>query len=181
MDAEMSHGEGRRVLVAGVGNVFLGDDGFGVAVAERLAGVPLPPSVRVADYGIRGVHLAYDILDDRPDTLIIIDALPLEEPPGTLAVMEVDDDGQEAVPAVDGHGLDPRSVLRLVRELGGRLNRVLVVGCRPAVLEESMGLSPAVAQAVDRAAGLVADLARAHAAQPAAPAQTAHRNGVTDA
>lgn len=168
-----------RVLVAGIGNVFLADDGFGVEVARRMARSGPPEGVRVADYGIRGVHLAYDILDDRPDTLIIVDAVPLEEAPGTLAVMEVDHGGdEEAVPAVDGHGLDPRSVLRLVRELGGRLRRVLVVGCRPAVLEESMGLSPAVAEAVDRAVPLVADLARAHVAGPAASAQTARETGM---
>ena len=82
-----------RVLVAGIGNVFLGDDGFGVEVVRRLAAVSLPDGVDVADYGIRGVHLAYDLLDGRYDTVVLVDALPLEEPPGTLAVLEADPAG----------------------------------------------------------------------------------------
>ena len=157
-----------RVLVAGVGNVFLGDDGFGVEVVRRLREVALPERVDVADYGIRGVHLAYDLLDDRFPTVILVDALPLPETPGTLAVIEVDGDDPRWVPgtddlleapAADGHGMDPESVLRLVRGLGGRIPRVLVVGCRPAVLDEGMGLSPPVRAALDEAVRTVARVA----------------------
>ena len=102
-----------RVLVAGIGNVFLGDDGFGVEVVRRLDPDRLPADVDVADYGIRGVHLAYDLLDGRHDVLVLVDALPLGEPPGTLAVLEVDVDDPgwtlrpaDALeePAADGHG-----------------------------------------------------------------------------
>jgi hydrogenase maturation protease len=171
-------GEGeRRVLVAGVGNVFLGDDGFGVAVVQTLlaggvADGALPEQVDVADYGIRGVHLAYDLLDGRHQALVLVDALPLGEPPGTLAVLEVDVDDPgwtlrpaDALdaPAADGHGMDPESVLRLLRSLGGRVDRVVVVGCQPAVVEERMELSEAVDQAVGEAVRLVAAVAREQA------------------
>ena len=163
-----------RVLVAGVGNVFLGDDGFGVAVAQRLLESPgLPDRVDVADYGIRGVHLAYDLLDGRLDVLVLVDALPLGEPPGTLAVLEVDVDDPGwtlrpadvlEAPAADGHGMDPESVLRLLRSLGGRIGRVVVVGCQPAAVEERMGLSEPVEAAVAEAVRVVAAIAREQAA-----------------
>lgn len=160
----------RGVLVAGIGNVFLADDGFGVEVVRRLAGHRLPEAVHVVDYGIRGVHLAYELLDGRYDTLIMVDAMPVEGPPGTLAVIEVgpdavedaDDDAREGpfgAPAVDGHGMHPLAVLRLLDRLGGRLDRVLVVGCRPEAIEERMELSPAVRAAVDEAVRLVVELA----------------------
>jgi len=169
-----SGGEGRRVLVAGVGNVFLGDDGFGVEVVNRMATQELPGGVEVADYGIRGVHLAYELLDGRHDTLIMVDAVPLDGMPGTLAVLEVSADGDhpettspdppsDGVP-IDGHGMDPQAVLRLVRRLGGRIPRTLVVGCRPAVLEEGVGLSPPVEVAAGRAVRLVTELARQESA-----------------
>jgi hydrogenase maturation protease len=158
-----------RVLVAGVGNVFLGDDGFGVSVVQRLRDVPLPDTVDVADYGVRGVHLAYDLLDGRHASLVLVDALPLGEPAGTLAVLEVDlddpgwtlrpADALEA-PAADGHGMDPESVLRLLRSLGGGLDRVVVVGCEPGLLEERMGLSAPVEAALDEAVRLVERVAR---------------------
>jgi hydrogenase maturation protease len=163
-----------RVLVAGLGNIFLGDDAFGVEVVRRLRDVVLPPRVDVSDYGIRGMHLAYDLLDRRHDVLVLVDALPLDEPPGTLAVLQVDLDDPgwtlrpadvlEAPPA-DAHGMDPESVLRLLHALGGRVDRVLVVGCRPAVLEECMGLSAPVAAGVDEAVRTVAGIVREEAAR----------------
>lgn len=154
-----------RVLVAGVGNVFLGDDGFGVEVVRRLAAVGPPDGVDVADYGIRGVHLAYDLLDGRYDALVLVDALPLDDPPGTLAVLDVDPDraGPEGVP-VDAHSMGPHVVLSTLRALGGRPPRVLVVGCRPAVVDEGMRLSEPVSGAVDEAVALVARLAAAERA-----------------
>jgi hydrogenase maturation protease len=152
-----------RVLVAGIGNVFLGDDGFGVEVVSRLGEQDLPDGVDVVDYGIRGVHLAYDLLDGRHATLVLVDALPMDEPPGTLAVLEVPGDGPTPA-AVDGHSMSPDVVLAALRGLGGTQPRVLVVGCRPAVLDEGMQLSAPVAAVVDEAARLVVRLAAEAAA-----------------
>jgi hydrogenase maturation protease len=170
----MTGNDGGRILVAGIGNIFLGDDGFGVEVVRRLRDVALPARVDVADYGIRGVHLAYDLLDGRHDSLVLVDALPLDEAPGTLGLIEVDlaepgwtlrpaDVLQK--PAADGHGMDPESVLRLLSSLGGRLGRVLVVGCRPAVLAERMEISGPVRAALDEAVRMVAAVARDEAAR----------------
>jgi hydrogenase maturation protease len=162
-----------RVLVAGLGNVFLGDDGFGVEVVHALEPAGLPDGVDVVDYGIRGVHLAYDLLDGRHHTVVLVDALPLDDPPGTLAVLEVPlepDDrpaGPLDAPAVDGHGMTPLAVVDLLRRLGGEVRRVLVVGCRPAVVDERMELSPAVAAAVAPAAALVADVVGELVGEPA--------------
>jgi hydrogenase maturation protease len=181
---EPTRAEHGSLLVAGVGNVFLGDDGFGVEVARRLAAGALPPGAVVADYGIRGLHLAYDLLDGSFSTLILVDAVALEEPPGTVVVLELypDDgagatvhgadeaalpappDGREADSAAvpDAHGMDPRTVLDLLRTLGGlgpgRVERVYLVGVRPQRLEAVMGLSDPVAAAVHVAAGTVLDL-----------------------
>jgi len=118
-----------RILVAGVGNVFLGDDGFGVALADRLARAGLPPGVEVVDFGIRGMDLAY-AMQDGYDAVVLLDATPRGQAPGTLYVIEadVDDDGELEFQA---HGLDPATVLALVRALGGRPPRTLVVGCEP--------------------------------------------------
>jgi hydrogenase maturation protease len=149
-----------RVLVAGIGNLFFGDDGFGPAVVAGIADSDLPSTVDVGDYGIRGVHLAYALLDGRWTGVVLVDALPVDGPPGTLAVLEVprEADGGDAVPVLDAHGMDPVAVLDLVRTLGGAVPRVLVVGCRPAVLEERMGLSDAVLDAVDPAVRLVTEV-----------------------
>jgi hydrogenase maturation protease len=172
----MSAGAG-RVLVAGVGNVFLGDDGFGVEAVRRLRQVTLADRVDVVDYGIRGMHLAYDLLDGRHHTLVLVDALPLGETAGTLAVIEVDVDDPGwtlcpaevlDTPAADAHGMDPESVLRLLHSLGGRVARVLVVGCQPAVLDEGMELSAPVRAALDEAVRTVARIADREAASLAA-------------
>ncbi|SEG68883.1 hydrogenase maturation protease [Thermomonospora echinospora] len=151
---------GQRVLVAGIGNVFLGDDGFGVEVVRRIDRAELPPCVDVADYGIRGVHLAYELLDRRHHTLIMIDAVPLDGPPGTLAVLEADPEDGPGLPVLNGHGMHPQAVLHLLHTLGGEVDRVLVVGCRPADTAERMGLSEPVAAVVDDAARLAVELAR---------------------
>jgi hydrogenase maturation protease len=164
---------GDRVLVAGIGNVFLEDDGFGVEVVSRIDRTRLPDCVDVGDYGIRGVHLAYELLEGRHGTLILVDALPTGEPPGTIAVLEVSSVQPETQPAVadafhaplvDGHSMAPQAVLGLLRTLGGRVDRVLVVGCQPAETQEQMGLSEQVAAAVDDAVKVVSDLARREAA-----------------
>jgi hydrogenase maturation protease len=145
-----------RVLVAGVGNLFLTDDGFGSEVARQLLRRPLPDGVTVVDYGIRGMHLAYDLLDGY-DGLVLVDALPGPGAPGDLTVLEVgpDDLGEGEL---DAHGMAPVSVLANLGRLGGRLPRTFVVGCRPADVGEGMGLTPAVDGATGRALDLVLEL-----------------------
>ncbi|UGS37009.1 hydrogenase maturation protease [Capillimicrobium parvum] len=120
-----------RVLVAGIGNVFLADDGFGVALAQRLAGATLPPGVEVVDYGIRGMDLAY-AMGDGWDAVVLLDAVPRGEPPGTLSIIEPRIEEAEDA-ALDAHGMDPVSVLALARTLGATPARTLVVGCEPLV------------------------------------------------
>jgi hydrogenase maturation protease len=145
------------ILVAGIGNIFLGDDGFGVEVARELSREPLPDGAQVKDYGIRGLHLAYQLLDGF-STVILIDALSRGAAPGTLFVLEPDTEGR--APAMDAHGMDPATVLATVRSLGGTLARVLLVGCEPADLEPHIGLSEPVARAVPEAARMVRRLVR---------------------
>ena len=146
-----------RALVAGIGNIFFADDGFGVEVARRLDGREVPAGVQVADFGIRGVHLAYELLDGY-DLLVLVDAMPLGEPPGTVAVVEVESDGAEPSGGLDAHTMTPATVLANLERLGGHVERIVVVACQPAAIEEGIGLSPAVAAAVDGAADLVLDV-----------------------
>jgi hydrogenase maturation protease len=148
----------RRILVAGIGNVFLGDDGFGVALADRLARRALPAGVEVVDYGIRGMDLAY-ALHDGWDAVVLLDATPRGRAPGTLYVIEPD--LADLSPAVDAHGMDPVMVLGLAQALGGPLPRVLVVGCEPQTVmrgdEEDVvaAISEPVRAALDEGVRLV--------------------------
>jgi hydrogenase maturation protease len=149
------------ILVAGIGNIFMGDDAFGVEVARQLALRELPPEVRVGDFGIRGFDLAY-ALQDGYETTILVDAYPHHGQPGTLYVVEPDLSAMGADQAeggdVDAHGMDPVKILRLAATMGGGLKRVLLVGCEPATLgpeEGLMGLSSPVAAAVTEAVDLV--------------------------
>jgi hydrogenase maturation protease len=151
----------RRVLVAGIGNVFLGDDGFGVEVAARLSSAPLPEGVRVLDAGIRARDLAYELVDGRYETAILVDAVARGGAPGTVYVIEPDGESIERATltaSVNGHAMNPESTLALVHALGGVPPRILIVGCEPASVEEGMGLSQAVAAAVDEAIGVVREL-----------------------
>jgi hydrogenase maturation protease len=149
-----------RILVAGIGNLFLGDDGFGCAVAAALSDVPLGEGVDVADFGVRGMDLAYALRDY--DAAVLVDAAPLGEPPGTIAVIEpqLDEEGAE----IETHAMDPVRVLRLARELGGVPQRTLVVACQPHNVpdpesDEIVGeLSAPVQAAVDRTADVVRQL-----------------------
>jgi len=153
----------RRVLVAGLGNIFVGDDGFGVEAVQRLSRRPLPPGVETADIGVRGVHLAYQLLDGY-DTVVLLDATARGGAPGTVYRI----DGAEADPPeggvlIDGHRMTPDAVLALLDTLsagtgGSRPGRVVVIGCEPAVLEEGIGLSPIVGASVDKAVDVVLDL-----------------------
>jgi hydrogenase maturation protease len=146
------------VLVAGIGNIFFGDDGFGVAVARRLAEEQLPDDVKVADFGIRGIHLSFELLDG-PETTILVDALPRGGTPGSVYLFEPETDSLPAA-GFDAHSLDPATVLGLLKTLGGTPGRVVVVGCEPLTVEEGIGLSEPVSDAVEEAAQLVLELVR---------------------
>jgi hydrogenase maturation protease len=152
-----------KVLVAGVGNVFLSDDGFGVEVARRLAGRQLPAGVEVADVGIAGMHLAYRLLDGYR-ALVLVDTFRHGEPPGTLYLVEHDLDGPADEAAFDAHGMDPGAVLSMLDRLAEGVgverpvDRVLVIGCEPASLDEGIGLTESVAAVVDRATQAVVEL-----------------------
>jgi hydrogenase maturation protease len=154
------------VLIAGIGNIVLGDDAFGVEVAQRLAGRKLPERVKVVDFGIRGFDLAYALLD-RFDVTILVDACPRGGAPGTLYVIEPDlnvsaQDAAEAGQAtVDAHSMNPTNVIRMAKSMGGGLKRILLVGCEPLTLgpdEGAMGLSEPVAAMVEEAANRIESL-----------------------
>jgi hydrogenase maturation protease len=167
-----------RTLVAGIGNIFLTDDGFGVEAVGAIDPGSLPAGVDVADYGIRGVHLAYELLGGRYDALVMIDAVPLGDAPGTLAVLDVSGYEQRAEfadwagTAVDAHSMQPEAVLAALRNLGGGIRRVYVVGCQPAALDEGIGLTPPVAAAIPAAVALVRELIGAQAAPDGRPADS---------
>jgi hydrogenase maturation protease len=146
-----------RVIVAGIGNVFLGDDGFGVEVARRLAGRSWPAEVTVMDVGIRALHLAFALLD-APSLLLVADAVRRDAAPGTLYLIEpAAVAARDVAPQMaDAHGMSVEGVFAALRALGGVPPRTMIVGCEPASLDEGMGLSPAVQAAVDGAAGMIA-------------------------
>ena len=137
-----------RVLVAGIGNIFLGDDGFGVEVLRELDRAGLPPWVQIADYDIATVHLAYDLTGGY-DTTILLDATPHGVHPGTLSLTS----------ATDTHDLHGDAVIRLLRLLGGDAGRVLVLSCEPACVDGGLGLSAEVRAAVPAAVRVVTELA----------------------
>lgn len=150
-----------RTVIAGVGNIFLGDDGFGVEVVRALAGRALPDGVEVLDVGIRGVHLAYDLLDGCA-LLVLVDTAAHGEAPGTVSVIEPDATGAPAAapgrPPIDPHGMAPHQVFDLLTRLGGGPSRTLVVACEPADLSAGMELSEPVRAAVPRAVRLIEDI-----------------------
>jgi hydrogenase maturation protease len=153
------------ILIAGIGNIFLGDDAFGVEVAQRLASRKLPDGVKAIDFGIRGFDLAYALLDGS-DVTILVDACPRAGKPGSLYVIEPDlnaPDSQEATqPSVDAHSMNPMNVIRMAKSMGGgRFGRILLVGCEPLTLgpeEGQMGLSEPVAAMVEEAAKVIESL-----------------------
>lgn len=163
-----------RILVAGIGNVFLGDDGFGVELAGLLVRRELPAGVRVVDYGIRGMDLAY-ALQDGWDTVVLLDATPRGQAPGTLYVIEAEPGDGDGDGGFDAHGMDPAKVLALARRLGpadGVLPRILVVGCEPetrmsgdeedVVAELSVPVRAALDEAVTLVVSLLAELTATH-------------------
>lgn len=144
-----------RVLVAGIGNVFFSDDGFGVEVARRLVTRPLPEGVSVSDFGIRGVHLAFEIVSGY-DLVIVVDAVSRGGPPGTLYVLEPEADPAENNP--DAHSMELHNVLAFIEQLETKPPRMLIVGCEPDSTEPGIGLSESAEGAVERAIALVRNL-----------------------
>ena len=136
-----------KILVAGIGNIFLGDDGFGPEVMRHVPGHIAGPGVRVVDYGIRGMHLAYDLLDGY-DALVLVDALPDRGAPGTLHVFEADHETLSAGIGLDAHAMDPAAVFASLAALGGTAPYTVVIGCEVHDVDERMGLSAAVSAAV---------------------------------
>jgi hydrogenase maturation protease len=155
----MTHVAEKQILVAGIGNAWLRDDGFGGEVARRLEGRALPDGVTVADFGTGGLDLAYEVMRGY-DALVLLDVSRQGGEPGTLYVMEPDEDhfaaGIEDGELLDPHGMDPQTVLRFVRAVGGWPGKVVVIACEPAEVEDlGIGLSDAVGGAVERAVELV--------------------------
>ena len=151
-----------RILVAGIGNIFLGDDGFGVEVAKGLSTHEFGPAVKVVDFGIRGFDLAY-ALQDGYETTILVDAYPHGQEPGAVSLIEPDlsklDEVQQGV--VETHGMNPLNVLRMAKTMNGSLKKVLLIGCEPATFggeEGQMGLSGPVEAAVDEAVKMIASV-----------------------
>jgi hydrogenase maturation protease len=156
--------EQQRILIAGIGNIFLGDDGFGCEVLRRLSERTLPSSVRVVDFGIRGFDLAYALLDGY-DVTVFVDATPRGGTPGTLYTIEPDlkelDNLEPQAMMVETHGMNPMKVLAMVKAMGGEFKRILLVGCEPQTFgpeEGQMGLSEPVEAAVDEAVNIVESL-----------------------
>ena len=154
-----------KILVAGIGNVFLGDDAFGVEVLQQLMRRKIPDCVRAIDFGIRGLDLVYALLDGY-DAAILVDTTARGGQPGTLYMIEVESPETSARPPetmeLDAHGMNPMRVLEMARSMGSRTRRVYLVGCEPATfgdeLEGAMGLSPTVAAAVDGAIVMIESL-----------------------
>jgi hydrogenase maturation protease len=153
-----------HILIACIGNIFLGDDGFGVEVAKQLLTRRLPDEVHIVDFGIRGFDLAYALLNNY-DVTIFVDATPRGEAPGTLYVIEPDlrelNSIEMQTMLVEMHGLDPMKVLAMVKSMGGEFKKVLLVGCEPETLgpeEGQLGLSDSVAAVVTKAVILVESL-----------------------
>ena len=156
----------KRILIACIGNIFLGDDGFGVEVAARLLRLQYPPGVEIVDFGIRGMDLAYTLLEDY-DTLVLVDAIARGGTPGTLYLIEPElgdaspEKGAAGRVALDAHSMDPVKVLAFARTLGAKPIKTLLVGCEPAMLgggdyeEMQMGLSEPVQAAVDGAVQMI--------------------------
>jgi hydrogenase maturation protease len=145
------------ILVAGIGNIFLGDDGFGSEVMRHVPEHVAGPRIRLVDYGIRGMHLAYDLLDGC-EALVLIDALPNRGSPGALHVFEADHETLSAGVGLDAHAMDPAAVFASLAALGGTPPYTIVIGCEVENVGEGMGLSPAVAAAVPDAVMAVEDV-----------------------
>jgi hydrogenase maturation protease len=149
-----------RILVAGIGNIFFHDDAFGVEVVQRISQADFPPTVKVEDFGIRGMHLAFEIASGY-DVVIFVDAVRRGEAPGTVYIAELNSAQSGTLP--DAHSMELVSVLAFVEALGGSKAKYLLVGCEVADADEGIGLSRSVATAVTVAATHVENLVRKHA------------------
>ena len=167
----------KRMLVAGVGNIFLGDDGFGCEVIRAMGPRAGPDGVDVVDFGIRGVHLAYQLLDGY-DELVIVDAAPRGAEPGTVSLLEVAPetvpDAAPAVsdaqqPLVDAHGMEPGAILAMLGALGGHVQRVRLIACEPLSVDEGIGLSAPVQAAVPAAVSLLKSVMSGNRKEEAIP------------
>ncbi len=164
-----------NILIACIGNIFLGDDGFGCEVARHLSQLEWPDNVKVVDFGIRGFDLTYALLDGH-DITIFVDATPRGNAPGTLYTIEPELTEIENIQAgemIDAHSMNPMKVLSLVKSMGGEFKKILLVGCEPATLgpeEGQMGLSEPVALAVKEAVEIVQSLVCKSLQETAAPA-----------
>jgi hydrogenase maturation protease len=151
-----------RILVAGIGNIFFGDDAFGVEVVRELTRLEWPEDVRIEDFGIRSYDLAYAIMDAY-DVVILIDATPRGQPPGTVALIELDPaelGSEEEI--VNAHSMNPVRVLKMAQTQGGLAGKFYLVGCEPAVLDtEELGLSSVAQAAVPLAVELIQKFIRA--------------------
>ena len=154
----------KKILVAGIGNIFLGDDAFGVETVIALLGRDLPPGVVARDFGTRGHDLAY-AMGEGYDAVILVDAAPTGKEPGTLSLLELEMPGPEAGSegGLGGHSLEPVAVLQFAASLGTRVGRLFLVGCEPGILQDddgAMELSPPVREAVPVAVAMIEELAR---------------------
>ena len=148
-----------NILVAGIGNIFLGDDAFGSEVARELMRRPLPEGVKVDDFGIRSYDLAYALMDGCD--AILVDVVPRGEPPGTLYLIKPDLTHLDGGNIPDGHSMNPVLVLQMVQSLGGKMGRLYLVGCEPLALDSEdgqLGLSECVQAAVPRAIEMIESL-----------------------
>ncbi len=151
-----------NILIAGIGNIFCGDDAFGCELARVLARETLPEGVRVIDYGIRSYDLAYALLEPN-DAVILLDAVPRQAEPGTVFLLELDINKLDnaGCESVNAHVMNPVAVLQIVRSFGGSPHELYLVGCEPAVLEsDELGLSETVQSALPLAVDMVRNLLR---------------------
>ncbi|GCE08426.1 hydrogenase maturation protease [Dictyobacter aurantiacus] len=166
MNEQAHAGQRRKILVAGIGNIFFGDDGFGVEVAQRLLARQNPANVTVVDFGIRGLDLAYTLLEDY-DELILVDTVSHGGAPGTLYLIEPDPLSQQPAEArecfLDAHNMDPMKVLAFARTIGARPIHTLLIGCEPVTLntndeELAIGLSEPVQAMIPAAIAMIDQL-----------------------
>jgi len=159
-----------RILVAGIGNIFLGDDGFGPEVMRHVVGQSVGTDVHPVDYGIRGMHLAYDLLEDW-HALVLVDALPDRGAPGTLHVFEADHETLSSTAGLEAHSMDPAAVFATLKALGGTAPQTIVVGCEVENIDEGMGLSEPVSAAVPSAIAAIREVLADLAVRTPAPAR----------
>lgn len=167
------------MLIAGIGNVFRGDDGFGVEVTRRLLMEELPGWVRVADFGIQGVQLAHELLDGGYELTLLVDSSRHGRTPGTVSLIEPDGKGLEQALAPEMQGSQRGPLFKTLKRLGGHRGRILIVGCEPAHTEESFGLSQPVEEAVKEAIGLIRNVIQREAKTVARETGAAPRTAAT--